>query len=109
MAEDNTLNKWILSPLFLAASLCVTGIGGCSLVADDTCETPTEVQAQERECQELRQQIEANSERLQTRSALEELYQKHCVELRYYRDNFDDSSRCNQEETKAALKEAEKQ
>lgn len=72
-------------------------VAGCS--STDSCENIEDINAQHRECEELSKRIR-QTESIVVRTNLEEIYDKQCVNIRYYRDGFDDSHICSTREGK---------
>jgi hypothetical protein len=68
-------------------------LSGCA--TDNGCENIEAVIAQERMCKELHKRIMSeNTSSLQVRGALQEQYQKECIDFRYYRDSFEGGNIC---------------
>jgi len=63
---------------------------GCAM-QNDSCEEIEKIVAQRKACDALMQRIK-QTKRIAVRTTLEEQYEKQCVELRFYRDNFEDDS-----------------
>ncbi|MBW8192402.1 hypothetical protein K0504_15295 [Neiella marina] len=78
-----------LLPFTLIVAALVTG---CS--SSNTCENIEDINAQRRECEELSKRIR-QTESVVVRTNLQEIYEKQCVDIRFYRDGFDDSHICS--------------
>ncbi|GGA73951.1 hypothetical protein GCM10011369_14730 [Neiella marina] len=72
--------------------ICAALLAGCSTT--DSCENIEDINAQRRECDELSKRIR-QTESVVVRSNLQEIYEKQCVNIRFYRDGFDDKQVCS--------------
>ena len=72
------------------AALLVTlsTLQGCIVMEGKPCEDIVEVKRQEKMCQTLRKQMNDKS-RPQAALTAKQRYEEACVDLRYYRDDFD--------------------
>lgn len=93
--------KLLLS--LLPVSLLLVACGSTT----PACEEIEEIMAQRRECEEMAKRIEQASSVI-VRTNLQEVYEKQCENIRFYRDNFDDNQVCSAKEQSEAVKEAEK-
>ena len=89
-------------PLFLLASLSLIS---CSHSVP-SCEEVSEINAQRRECDDLEKRIK-QSDSVVVRTNLQEIYDKQCVDIRFYRDSFADERVCSSQKQQAEVKKAE--
>lgn len=78
---------------------------GCNSTPS-SCEEIEEIIAQRNECEAMAQRIKATRS-VVVRTNLEELYEKQCVAIRYYRDGFDDSQICSAQKNQKAVEQAQ--
>lgn len=72
----------------------LSGVPACS-VQQAPCEDIVEVNRQIRQCQQLKKDMN-NKEHPQHALTARKLYESECVELRYYRDDYDTICKKNQ-------------
>ncbi|MCM2680854.1 hypothetical protein [Echinimonas agarilytica] len=85
--------------------MCFASLTACT-TNSTSCEEIENIIAQRHECDELERRIR-QSESIVVRSNLEEVYEKQCVEIRFYRDSFNDDQVCSKKQTTAATNAAE--
>ena len=66
---------------------------GCS-TTNESCEDIETIMAQRRECSELRKRIQ-EADTIVLRTSLQDIYEKQCVSIRFYRDSFGDDQVCS--------------
>lgn len=71
-----------------AATLVSLMLSGCIVINDNPCEEILEVKRQERQCMELRK-VMNDKEHPQQALTARKRYEQACVNLRYYRDEYD--------------------
>lgn len=75
------------SPLLMTLA-AVLLLGGCA-AQNPHCEDIDKVIAQRKACDALMKRIK-QTKQVAVRTTLQEQYEKQCVELRFYRDSFED-------------------
>ena len=92
------------SPLILATALAF--LAGCSNTTP-SCEDIEDIMAQRHECEEMAKRIKQTTS-VVVRSNLQEIYEKQCVDIRFYRDSFDDKQVCSAKKQQQEVEVAEK-
>lgn len=90
----------------LATLLTCIGLAACSNT-QTSCEDIEEIIAQRNECEAMAKRIK-QTDSVVVRTNLEEIYEKQCVDIRFYRDSFDDQQVCSAKKQQKDVKEAEK-
>ncbi|MCC2604232.1 hypothetical protein [Planctobacterium marinum] len=72
----------------LLAGLATSLLQGCIVLENKPCEDILEVKRQEKMCQTLRKQMNDKSHP-QAALTAKQRYEEACVDLRYYRDDYD--------------------
>lgn len=95
-----SLNRYLtMTPTASIATtmLLLSSLSGCVVIEGQPCEDIVEVQRQEKMCQTLRKQMNDKSHP-QLALTAKKRYEEACVNLRYYRDDYD--TICRQDEDK---------
>lgn len=72
----------------IAVVLSVSFLQGCIILEKNPCEDIVEVKRQEKMCQTLRKQMN-DKNNPQAALTAKQRYEEACVDLRYYRDEYD--------------------
>ncbi len=91
----------------VAAALAMSLISACTHTTR-RCEEIEDVIAQRQECEDLERRIK-QTDSVVVRTNLQNVYDEQCVNLRFYRDGFDDDQVCSSQQREEGVKKATKE